>query len=96
MLSCSQSSWAVSYTHLDVYKRQGQKRAASALPQGCIAVFLQGPMPQRRGQAHLGYADLLRVVAEGAEGRTVVAKAHPLQREKGQAVICLLYTTSSV
>ena len=67
--------------------RYGQMTEASHLPQGCIAVFLQGPMPQRRGQAHLSYADLLRVVAKGADGRAVVAKAHPLQKEQGQAEI---------
>lgn len=67
--------------------RYGQMTETSALPQGCIAVFLQGPQPQRRRQAHLDYADLLRVVAKGADGRPVVAKPHPLKQEHGQAVI---------
>lgn len=67
--------------------RYGQMTEATPLPQGCIAVFLQGPSPQRRGQAHLGYADLLRVVERGAGGRPVLAKPHPLQKDMGQAVI---------
>lgn len=67
--------------------RYGQMNAETALPAGAIAVFLQGPLPQRRGQAHLPYAEMLRCVALGAGGRPVLAKAHPLQKELGRAVI---------
>lgn len=67
--------------------RYQQASATTEVPKGCIAVFLQGPMPQRRGQAHVGYAEMLRAVVLGSAGRPVLAKAHPLQKEIGQAVI---------
>lgn len=71
--------------------RYGQARAAvQEIPQGAIAVFLQGPAPQSRGHAHCSYREMLRCVAEGAAGRPMVVKAHPLKREMGQAQIAAI------
>lgn len=63
--------------------RYGQKRAATDIPEGAIAVFLQGPKPERMGQAHMTSAAMLRTVAAGAGGRPVVVKPHPLKPELG-------------
>lgn len=65
--------------------RQSTERAL--LPQGSIAVFLQGSAPKNRGQAYLGYQAMLRAVCKGADGRPVLAKAHPLQPQIGQDAI---------
>jgi hypothetical protein len=65
------------------HSRYRQKTAVEAVPQGCIAVFLQGPKPERQDQAHLSTAEMLRVVAEGAGGRAVLVKPHPLKPELG-------------
>lgn len=57
------------------------------VPQGAIAVFLQGPTTYRREQAFVSAAQMLRIVAEQAGGRPVVVKAHPLTPEFGRAAI---------
>ncbi len=67
--------------------RYHQPRAESPLPAGAIAVFLQGPAPHRRRQAHLGDAELLLAVARAAQGRPVLVKAHPLKPEPGRRAI---------
>jgi len=67
--------------------RYGQKKASEDVPEGAIVVFLQGPIPERRGQAHLSTREMLRAVADGAAGRPVVVKAHPLKPEVGLAAI---------
>lgn len=63
--------------------RYRQKAQPTAIPEGAIAVFLQGRMAQWRGQAHLRTAAMLRAVAGGAGGRPVLVKAHPLSPEYG-------------
>ena len=63
------------------------KIMADDLPPGCIAVFLQGPGVATRQQTYLGQKDMLRAVAQGAQGRQVVVKAHPLRREHGAALM---------
>lgn len=68
--------------------RQATKRAD--LPPGGIAVFLQGPAPYKRGQAHLAPEAMLRAVCEGAGGRAVWVKPHPLMPEEGVALIACL------
>lgn len=65
------------------HSRYRQKKAVETVPEGCIAVFLQGPKPERQGQAHLSTAEMLRVVAAGAGGRPVLVKPHPLKPELG-------------
>lgn len=67
--------------------RYGQAREVAEVPEGCIAVFLQGPAPQRRKHAYASYTAMLRAVAMGADGRPVVVKAHPLKPEMGAAQI---------
>ncbi|MES2145978.1 MAG: hypothetical protein V4516_16890 [Pseudomonadota bacterium] len=70
--------------------RQAAKRAD--LPPGGIAVFLQGPAPYARGQAHLRPEAMLRAVCAGAGGRAVWVKPHPLKPEEGLALIARLRT----
>jgi hypothetical protein len=67
--------------------RYRQAREVADVPEGCIAVFLQGPAPQRRKQAYTSYTNMLRAVAAGAQGRPVVVKAHPLKPDMGAAQI---------
>jgi hypothetical protein len=67
--------------------RYGQPTQVIAVPQGCIAVFLQGPAPFHRKLAYMSSAEMVRAVAQGAGGRPVVVKPHPLKREMGVAVI---------
>jgi hypothetical protein len=67
--------------------RYNQASAVAKLPEGCIAVFLQGPAPQNRGHAHMSYDAMLRAVARGAGGRPVLVKPHPLKPELGLAQI---------
>lgn len=63
--------------------RYRQKAPPTAIPEGAIAVFLQGRMAEWRGQQHLPTAEMLRAVAGGADGRRVLVKAHPLSPELG-------------
>lgn len=67
--------------------RYHQARDITAVPDGVIVVFLQGPSPQRRGHAHLPYADMVHAVAAGAGGRDVLVKPHPLHTELGKMII---------
>ena len=65
------------------HSRHRQKKAVMRLPIDSIAVFLQGPMPELRGHAHMSTADMLRAVTQGARGRPVVVKPHPLKPDLG-------------
>ncbi len=67
--------------------RYRQAKARADLPAGAVVVFLQGPLPQRRDQAHMSYADMLRAAALAANGRPVLAKPHPLKVEMGLQTI---------
>jgi hypothetical protein len=69
------------------HSRYKQRREVNALPEGAIAVFLQGPAPIRQGQSYCGFEDMLRTVAKHAQGRAVVVKAHPLKPELGADII---------
>lgn len=72
------------------HSRYKQARAVRALPQGAIAVFLQGPAPQRNGQAYCSFAAMLEAVCAGAGGRPVLVKPHPLKPELGAEIIALV------
>jgi hypothetical protein len=67
--------------------RYGQPTRLIAVPDGCIAVFLQGPAPFHRKLAYMSSAEMVRCVAKGAAGRPVVVKPHPLKRDEGLAII---------
>ncbi|MDZ4391543.1 hypothetical protein [Cypionkella sp.] len=67
--------------------RYKQTKAVSDLPQGAIAVFLQGPAPQRIGQAYCSFEAMLEAVCAGAGGRPVLVKPHPLKPELGAEII---------
>lgn len=67
--------------------RYFQPRATEPLPQGAIAVFLQGPLPRQRKQAFLSDLEILTSVARAAQGRPVVVKAHPLKPFIGRQAI---------
>lgn len=69
------------------YKQPGPR---SDLPSGCIAVFLQGPQPYRRGQAFMDASAMLQAVCAGAGGREVWVKPHPLKQAEGEALIARL------
>lgn len=67
--------------------RYGQRKTLVPVPAGAIAVFLQGPKPERHGQAHMSTAAMLRTVCQGAGGRPVLVKVHPLKPELGREQI---------
>ena len=69
------------------HSRYRQERAVLELPTGAIAVFLQGPAPQRNGQAHCSFEAMLEAVCAGAGGRPVLVKPHPLKPELGAEII---------
>ncbi|SMP17844.1 hypothetical protein [Shimia sagamensis] len=69
--------------------RYGPKDEVTEIPDGCIAVFLQGDNPHRQGTAYCDNETLLRTVAENAGGRTVVVKAHPVSKQLDDAQLIL-------
>ena len=69
------------------HSRYKQDKARADLPEGALAVFLQGPAPQRNGQAYCSFAAMLEVVCAEAEGRPVLVKPHPLKPELGAEII---------
>lgn len=69
------------------HSRYKQERAVSDLPDGALAVFLQGPAPQRNGQAYCSFVAMLEAVCAGAGGRPVLVKPHPLKPELGAEII---------
>ena len=69
--------------------RYGPKDEVTEIPDGCIAVFLQGDNPHRQGSAYCDNETLLRTVAENAGGRTVVVKAHPVSKQLDDAQLIL-------
>jgi len=69
--------------------RYGPKEEYTNLPEGCIAVFLQGDNPHRQGTAYCDNETLLRTVVEHAGGRRVVVKAHPISRQLDDAQLIL-------
>lgn len=59
--------------------RYGQtKEKAPNLPEGAIAVFLQGKTPIRNGQCSIEMHEIILAACNGAEGRPVIVKPHPL------------------
>lgn len=48
------------------------------LPEDCIALFLQGNIPQKSGQCALSMQEMILAVCKGAGHRRVVVKPHPL------------------
>ncbi len=69
--------------------RYGPKKEVATIPEGCIAVFLQGDNPHRQGTAYCDNETLLRTVVENADGRPVVVKAHPFSRQLDDAQLIL-------
>lgn len=67
--------------------RYKQPTGRVELVAGGIAVFLQGPEPYLRRQAHLEADAMLRAVAAGAGGREIWVKPHPLKEPEGEALI---------
>ncbi|MDB5665862.1 hypothetical protein [Cypionkella sp.] len=67
--------------------RYKQPKTLSNLPQGALAVFLQGPAPQRNGQAYCSFETMVEAVCAGAGGRDVLVKPHPLKPELGAEII---------
>jgi hypothetical protein len=67
--------------------RYAQAEARADLPQGAVAVFLQGAKPYRRGHAHVDPLPMLRAAVAGAQGRPVLVKPHPLDLEAGEGLL---------
>lgn len=60
---------------------------AQDLPQGCVAVFLQGRAAFQAGRCHVKMDRLIEAVAKGAGGRPVLVKPHPRAVEFGREAI---------
>lgn len=59
--------------------RYGQPRQRDdSLPEGAIALFLQGRKPTADGDCDLTMEEMILAVCQGASGRPVVVKPHPL------------------
>lgn len=67
--------------------RRTQTTARVPVPKGAVAVFLQGDFPQQRGLVHCAPEAMLRAVVDGAGGRAVVVKPHPLALDADLALI---------
>ncbi|MFM2356839.1 MAG: hypothetical protein RLZZ528_2575 [Pseudomonadota bacterium] len=67
--------------------RRVQVQQVARLPEGAIAVFLQGRQPYENGLAYMEPIDMLAAVAAGSEGRPVLVKPHPLSLESDAEVI---------
>lgn len=67
--------------------RREQLAAVTRFPAGAISVFLQGPLPEENGLAYASGEAMLRAVAQGAGGRAVLVKAHPLALEHDTEVM---------
>jgi hypothetical protein len=63
------------------------REVAQGLPQGAVAVFLQGPSAFFNGRCKLTVEELILAVAEGSGDRTVLVKPHPQVLEDGRAAI---------
>ncbi len=59
--------------------RYSPQKQYTDIPEGCIAVFLQGSFPHTYGTAFCDNETLLRTVLANANGRPVVVKAHPVK-----------------
>jgi hypothetical protein len=59
------------------HSRYAQKTTVEALPEGMIAVFLQGRLPHERGLTYCTSEEMLRIVAQHSGGRKIVVKPHP-------------------
>jgi hypothetical protein len=62
---------------------------AQTLPNGCVALFLQGRAPYQAGHCDLPMDQMIRTVCAGAGGRPVVVKPHPRAAEDGEKAIAL-------
>lgn len=67
--------------------RHQQPETITPLPQGCIAVFLQGRAPERHGQHFFIGPEIIEAAARGADGRAVLVKPHPLFMEDGAQMV---------
>lgn len=72
------------------HSRYKQMREQTSLPQGALAVFLQGPAVHNQRQSFCSFEDMLRAVCTGSQGRPVVVKPHPLKPELGAEIIATL------
>lgn len=57
------------------------------IPEGGVALFLQGPSAYQNGRCHLPMEEMIMIVAKGSGGRPVVVKPHPQMPEVGAVAI---------
>ncbi len=60
---------------------------AQGLPEGAVALFLQGRSAYHNGRCALPMERMIRAVAAGSGGRPVLVKPHPQALEEGHAAI---------
>lgn len=60
---------------------------AGDIPQGAVALFLQGPSAYHNGRCSLPMEEMIGIVANGSGGRPVVVKPHPQMPEEGAFAI---------
>ncbi|MBI1416142.1 MAG: hypothetical protein GC146_02870 [Limimaricola sp.] len=68
--------------------RYGQKQEPEVLPEGCVAVFLQGGSDILDRVQHVTTPEMVAAVLDGAGDRAVVIKPHP--KENGPEVMAWL------
>jgi len=67
--------------------RYWQKKNSTALPGGCIAIFLQGRHPYANKQSYMDMHEMIAEVSCASAGRPVVVKPHPLELDYGMKAI---------
>lgn len=69
--------------------RYSHPKQFERIPEGCIAIFLQGDNSQRWGTAHCDTEAMIRAVAKNSNGRPVVVKAHPVSNGENDRKLIL-------
>lgn len=74
------------------YSRYNQPHDITEVPQGSIAVFLQGEFPHKQRTAYCDSEAMLRAVIKSSGGRPVIVKGHPSSdiRKESQMIHKLL------
>ena len=78
-INCSSSIWTVSYTHLDVYKRQGLTHAVFALGTNDLGHPGPGGAPEEELITVDQYAAAARTIADALHKHCLLYTSRPLQ-----------------
>ncbi|KAB7613935.1 hypothetical protein F9L33_11305 [Amylibacter sp. SFDW26] len=69
------------------HSRYDQPSEVEEIPKNSIAVFLQGGLPEKQGNAYCTTEEMLRTVHKYSKGHPIVVKAHPISNQIKDAKI---------